>query len=533
MAAERWDVLVIGGGIVGAGIARDAAMRGMRVALVEKTDFAAGTSGKTSKLVHGGLRYLEDLRLGLVRSAIRERDLWLRNEPRLVRPLEFLIPVHRGGDARWKLRIALRLYGWFSAGRSMGTSRMVTRAELAALEPRLLPQDLKGAGRYFDASVPDARLVLETIRSAAEHGAVVANHAEVVGLLRDGPRVAGAKIRDAFAGGEISVHAKVVVNAAGPWLDRVRALAGNAPPTLRPTKGIHILVPRDLIGQRHAVALRAPDGRLFFMIPWGSFSLIGTTDSDYRQSLDDVRATDREVGYLLSAANGAFPKANLTASDVVSTYAGVRPLIASGSRAKESDISREHVVLEEDGMMGVAGGKLTTHRAMAEDVVDRVARRLAGGGARFGPCRTAEVPLRVPPNEDDARRVRELVAKPEILERLLAWYDPSDLAAHLTERPETAQVLAPDVPYLWAEVDHAVEHEMAGTLSDFMVRRTWILHEVRDHGRLVAPSVAARMAARLGWDRERIRAELAAFELEVERCVPARELLAGPPPEKA
>src|SRR2546427_6195561 len=260
-------------------------MREMRVALAERTDFAAGTSGKTSKLVHGGLRYLEDFRLGLVRTAIRERDLWLRQEPRLVTPLEFVIPVYRGGDAAWKVRLALRVYAWLARGAGR-RARMLSREALAAEEPSLAPPGLRGGGKYMDAAVSDARFVWAVIAAAMEAGATVQNHMEVTGLLLESGRVVGANVTDSIGGERGSVRARIVVNAAGPWLDRVRALAVNSKPALRPTKGIHILVPRDRIGNRHAAALRASDGRLFFVIPWGAFSLIGTTDTDYRGDPD-------------------------------------------------------------------------------------------------------------------------------------------------------------------------------------------------------------------------------------------------------
>ncbi|HYS72326.1 MAG TPA: glycerol-3-phosphate dehydrogenase/oxidase, partial [Thermoplasmata archaeon] len=415
MAQSKLDVLVIGGGIVGAGVARDAAMRGMRVALVERTDFAAGTSGKTSKLVHGGLRYLEDFRLGLVRTAIRERDLWLRQEPRLVTPLEFVIPVYRGGDAGWKVRLALRAYAWLSRGAGR-RARMLSREGVAAEEPSLAPPGLRGGGKYMDAAVPDARFVWAVIAAATDAGATVLNHAEVTGLVVESGRVVGANVTDSLGGEKAPVRARIVVNAAGPWLDRVRALAVNSKPALRPTKGIHILVPRERIGNRHAAALRASDGRLVFVIPWGGFSLIGTTDTDYRGDPETVQATDADVAYLLAAANLAFPTARLTPADVVSTYAGVRPLVESGRPAQESDISREHELLHDAGMMSIAGGKLTTYRAMAEEVVDAITKHLGGN---FRSCRTADVPLRPPPDPRAADELRALVAKPELIDRLL------------------------------------------------------------------------------------------------------------------
>ncbi len=504
MGSEPFDLLVIGGGVVGAGIARDAALRGLRTALVERGDFASGTSGKTSRLIHGGLRYLRNLKVGLVRQAVRERDLLLERSPALVRPLAFTIPAYEGrGMGRTTLRFGLWLYDFLSRDKVLPRRRWLSRDQVKEREPGLSGIGLVGGGLYHDAVANDARVVLAVVRSAAEAGAAVATYASVTEVVRSEGRVTGAKIRDTLANADLEVRASVVVNATGVWLDRLRSVA---PETLRPTKGIHVFLPRKQVGNRDAVVLNTKrDGRMVFVLPWGTLTLVGTTDTDFQGDPDRVVPDAADVAYLIDAINDAFPEAHVGVEDVVSAYAGLRPLIQEGTGKEESDISREHEVFEDpDSLISVAGGKLTTHRAMAQEVVDRVCARL---GRRL-PCRTAEGAL-----GPEAAAVEELRALglDESVARFLASRHSVDDVRPWLGKPSAEDRILPELPYLWIEVSLAVGTEMAMTLEDVMVRRLGLFYEAADQGLAVAPKVAERMGSHLGWDAARQEAEVRAY----------------------
>jgi len=507
MAAEAFDVLVVGGGVVGAGIARDAALRGLRTALVERGDFASGTSGKTSRLVHGGLRYLKNGKVGLVRMAVRERDRLLRRAPGLVRPLAFTLPSYRGkGMGPLTLRFGLFLYDVLSKDRVLPRRRWLGPGEVTRREPRLRGDGLLGGGVYHDAITDDARLVLAIVRAAADAGAVVANYAEVVQLRREGGRVVGATVRDRLRDRTMDVRASIVVNATGVWMGRLRAAASDTAP-VRPTKGIHVFLPRERVGNREAVVLSAKrDGRMLFVLPWGDLTLVGTTDTFWEGDPDRVVPDAEDVAYLLESVNEAFPQARVRPEDVVSGYAGLRPLLREASPRKESDISREHEVFEDpDGLLSVAGGKLTTQRAMAEEVVDRICRRLG----RHAPCATRDAWTGPPADAETA--YREMGFEPALAAHLAGRHDPAQFVRWL-EEPLARDPVVPGWRYVWAEVDAAVEEEMAMTLADVMVRRLGLFYETRDQGLSVAPAVAARMARHLGWDAQRIRDEVRRYE---------------------
>jgi len=506
MRTETFDLLVVGGGIVGAGIARDAAMRGLRTALVDRGDFGSGTSSKTSRLVHGGLRYLKKFRIGLVRQAVRERDRLIRQSPSLVRPLAFTIPAYEGrGTGPLTLRFGLWVYDFLSRDKVLPRRRWLTSAGVQDREPGLAASGLGGGGVYHDALTNDARLVLALVRSAAESGATVANHAGVTELLREGGRVVGARIRDRMTQEAFDLRATVVVNATGVWLDRLRS-ASTAAPTLRPTKGIHIFLRRDKIGNREAVVLNAKrDGRMLFVLPWGALTLVGTTDTDFDGDPDRVLPTPDDVRYLLEAVNEAFPRARVGPADVVSAYAGLRPLIREGTPKEESDISREHDVFEDaDGLLSVAGVSLTTHRAMAEEVVDRVCDRL---GRKLA-CRTADAGLG--PSPGYANELRALGVEALAAGFLASRHPLADIRPWLG-KPSAEDRIVPELPYPWIEVSIAVECEMAATLDDVMVRRLGLFYESPDQGLAVAAGVAERMGAHLGWDAARVENELQAY----------------------
>ncbi len=507
MRKESFDVLVVGGGVVGAGVARDVACRGFATALVDRGDFASGTSGKTSRLVHGGLRYLRNYRFGLVRRAVRERDLLLRNAPGLVHPLPFLIPAYADhGPSRTLLRFGLFLYDLLSKEKTLPRRSWLSAEQAREREPRIAERGLAGAGLYYDAWTDDSRLVLAIVQDAAAAGAIVANHAEVEGLVHQGGRVAGARLRDAVAGASFEVSARFVVNATGVWLDRVRTARRD--PTIRPTKGIHVFVPRAKIGNRSALALSAKrDGRIVFVLPWGNLALVGTTDTDFRGDPDGVVPDSGDVAYLLETVNAAFPDAHLGPADVVSAYAGLRPLLRKrGAEKSESDISRDHAIFwDPDGLISVTGGKLTTHRLMAEEVGGLLAIRL--GRPRSSGTRNRPLGPPVGPLDE----FTGLGFDEETALHLQARYAPEQMRRFLGA-PSARERILPSTPHTWAEVDIAMDEEMAMTVVDVLVRRLGLFYESPEQGVRAAAMVAERMGKVLGWESQRIDLEIRAYE---------------------
>ena len=388
-----YDVVVIGGGINGAAIARDAAMRGMRVALLERDDFASGTSSRSSRLIHGGLRYLEHGYFHLVFESSRERRLLLALAPHLVRPLAFTWPVYRGARVpRWKLAAGILLYDALSLFRNVARGRSLGRARIVEREPKLATTNLLGGAVYYDAATDDTRITLVNALGAESAGAAVLNHAPVRSITThpDGLHV---YVEDLLTRRHMTVRARVVVNATGPWTDTVERLAGHdAPPAVRGTKGAHIAVPRARIGNREALTILSPlDGRVMFILPSGVNAIIGTTETPTTSAPEDVRASETDVAYLLESANAFFPDARLRRDDVVSAWAGVRPLITAGYTAAATSASREHALAwTADDMVSITGGKLTAYRAIAAEVVDAVEERL---GTPHVPCTTDRVPL--------------------------------------------------------------------------------------------------------------------------------------------
>lgn len=528
MAAEPVDVLVIGGGITGAGIARDAALRGFRTAVVDKGDLGGGTSSLSSRLIHGGIRYLEEGDFRLVFEASHERRVLLGIAPHLVHPLPFLFPVYRGARVpAWKLRAGMWLYDLLAAFHNVKWHRWLGRKATQRLEPGLRDKELKGAALYYDAQADDARLVIATMRSAAQAGALVANYAEATALLKPDGRVGGATVRDGLTGRASTIRALVVVNAAGPWVDRVRSLDdAGAEPLLRPTKGVHVAVPRKRIGHTHAVTLTSPiDGRVMFVLPWDDLSYIGTTDSDDDASPDEVRATADDVVYLLRSANAFFPHARLSPADVVASWAGLRPLLRPARDVTASAASREHRVVDSpSGLVTIAGGKLTTYRVMARDVVDRVAARLRelDGRPRAPRVPTDRLPLPGGETADLAGFVKAAMdrgASERTARHLVARYGSEAAAVlNLVDRDRAlGRPIVAGRPALWAEVAHAVEREMVVRLSDVLVRRLHLFYATRDQGVPAASPVAEWLAEPLGWDASRRAEEVTAYRELVER----------------
>jgi len=528
MAAEPVDVLVIGGGITGAGIARDAALRGFRTAVVDKGDLGGGTSSLSSRLIHGGIRYLEQGQFRLVFEASRERRVLLGIAPHLVHPLPFLFPVYRGARIpAWKLRAGMWLYDLLAAFHNVKMHRWLGRKATQRLEPGLRDKELKGAALYYDAQTDDARLVIATMRSAAHAGALVANYAEVTALIKPDGRVGGATVRDELTGRTSTVRALVVVNATGPWVDRVRRLDdAGSDLLLRPTKGVHVAVPRKRVGHTQAVTLMSPiDGRVMFVLPWGDLSYIGTTDTDEDASPDDVRATADDVVYLLRSANAFFPHARLSPADVIASWAGLRPLLRPPRQVGPSAASREHRLVESpSGLLTIAGGKLTTYRVMARDAVDRVAARLRqlDGRPRGPRAPTDRLPL---PGGETAdleglvKAAMERGASERTARHLVAAYGSEAAAVlNLVDRDRAlGRPIVAGRATLWAEVAHAVEREMAVRLSDVLVRRLHLFYATRDQAVPAASPVADWLAEALGWDATRRAEEVAAYQDLVAR----------------
>ncbi len=522
LSAQQFDALVIGGGITGAGVARDAAMRGLRVALVEQSDFASGTSSRSSRLVHGGVRYLEHGQLHLVFESSRERRTLLRIAPHLVRPLAFTWPVYRGARVpRWKLGIGLALYDVLALFRNVGRHVRLDIRGVLAREPRLRSSGLTGGAQYWDAATDDVRLTLANVLSAREAGAVVVNHARVTSMLRDdGGRVTGAQVIDVESGAVVDVRARVTVNAAGPWSDRVQELAQTTTAGVRGSKGVHVCVARSRVGNVAAVTLIAPqDGRVMFVLPAGAFTIIGTTDTFDDVEPTDVRATEADVEYLLASANHHFPEAQLSRADVISAWAGLRPLAATAAGPKDpGSVSREHTIDEPTpGLVRVTGGKLTTYRAMAAQVVDVLVRSLGSAPDR---AHTDTVSLHgggitsVPATIAAATRA---TSDPVVAERLVHAYGAewSRVWSLATADATLRARVSPERPYVLAELRYAVEREMARTFGDLLIRRVPLAFETLDNGRGTARHIGSTVAHWFGWDAAALDLALEDYDREV------------------
>ncbi len=487
LAGERFDLLVIGGGITGCGVARDAAMRGLRVALVERDDFASGTSGRSSRLVHGGIRYLEHGQLHLVHESIRERQTLLRIAPHLVKPLAFTWPIYEGARVgKLKLRAGLFIYDLMAAGRSRGHFSL-DAARTLEREPSLRSDDLNAGAVYYDAATDDARLTLANALAARQHGAMIVNHASVKSIVRDGADgIRATVIREASSE---ELRARVAVNATGIWQNDFSS--DTRAERLRGSKGVHISVPRERVGNKEALTLISPvDGRVMFCLPAGAQTIIGTTDTWTTESPEEVRATESDVRYLLDSANHYFPSARLSASDVVSAWAGIRPLASRAKSANPTSISREHSIAVDDlGVINVTGGKLTTYRSMAAEVVDTAEKAL---GRK--PSRSPTDWVLLPGGEREVG-----VTKLQ------------------NGNPDLAAALIPGLPYTGADLVYAVKEEMAATLSDVLIRRTHLAFETPDHGIEASARAAEIVAPYLGWGDDVKRARLRAYRSDVER----------------
>jgi glycerol-3-phosphate dehydrogenase len=532
LAAEPFDVLVIGGGITGAGVALDAATRGYSVALVERADYAIGTSSRSSKLVHGGLRYLQNFDLGLVREALLERQLNVALAPHLVRPLPLVVPAFDGARPDRLTGIGLNMYDVMSVDRisplarrrarddadwSPARHRMIGGDEVLELVPALAGRTPSGGYLFYDCQTDDVRLVLTVLAEAVRFGAVAANRLEAIALLQDDGRACGARVRDHESGEELEVRADNVVNATGVWADRLRPgeLHDEAEvPVIRPSRGTHIIVPGATLPLVAGVIAPAGGGRTIFVLPWLGQTLVGTTDNDYEGDLERVRPAPEDVEYLLDAVN-AFFATDFQTSDITGAYAGVRPLISTGDPRKSVDISRKAELYEtSSGMVTITGGKLTTWRRMAKMTVDRIVER----EGRDAPCQTHQVPLGMAIEPADLPRVPGV---PEDAYDQLAHrygYAAHEVLRLAAERPELAAPVQPGMPDLLAEAAYAARREQARTVGDVLLRRTRLaLTAARD---VCAPGAAAPylvadvLAAELGWEPGRTAREVDAFRVE-------------------
>ena len=542
LAAERFDVLVIGGGITGAGAALDAASRGLRVALVEARDLASGTSSRSSKLIHGGLRYLEQFDFKLVYEALRERDLLVSKlAPHLVKPVSFMYPLYKKVVERPYVGAGLVLYDAMEGTRRpVPHHRHLTARGALKRAPALSPDRLAGAMLYYDAQVDDARHTLTVARTAAAHSAVIGTRVSAVGLLRDadGTRVTGARVRDEESGREITVTAEAVVICAGVWTDQVHELAGvQAGYRVRMSKGVHVVVPRAAVDASTGMILRTDKSVLFF-IPWGEHWIVGTTDTDFSGDPAEPTATEEDIQYILAAANRALAHP-LTRANVVAVYAGLRPLVDprvghNGSKPT-TKLSREHVVdAPVPGLVSVAGGKFTTYRLMARDVVDAA---VADFGREVPGSVTDQVPLlgadglaAVQPAA--GRLAEDYGVTRAAVEHLLGRYGTlaEEVLNPIRADAGLARPLAEPHPYLRAEVAYAVTHESALHVEDVLMRRTRLFIESADAGVGAAAEVSAIMGRLLGWSRRRRAAETRRYldPVQVERAARATDSVPAP-----
>ncbi len=478
LTQKTFDLAILGGGILGAGIARDAALRGLSVALVEKADFAGGTSSRSTKLAHGGLRYLEQLAFGLVAESCRERNLLLTMAPHLVQPLSFLLPVYEGDPRSLStIRLGTSLYDWLTPRRQrvLPPHRTLSAEEAVAEEPALPRAGLRGAVLFYDCQMDDARLCLETILDANRQGAVCLNYCEVQGFRQTHGRIDAAQVLDHVSGDSFDVRAKLFVNAAGPWIERVARWHHGAREevALSPTKGVHLIIPR--VNREHGVYFQSRlDQRMIFLLPWDSMSLLGTTDTDYPQSPDDVLATTADVDYLLGQLRNLVPDHAIDPQSVITSFAGVRALLRSTGRRPSRRSREERIALSGENLLTVAGGKYTTFRAIADKAVCLASDTLS---RKRSVCRTAELPL--------------------------PQHRPDPAGQQLSDSPRVFE----------SDIVHACDAEMAVTLSDVMRRRTRLA--LSPHGgAATAAQVGRVMTERLGWQESMLERQLREYLTE-------------------
>ncbi len=537
-----YDVVVIGGGVNGAATARDAALRGLSVLLIEKNDFAGGTTSWSTRLVHGGLRYLEYFEFNLVRESLREREILLRSAPHLVQPIQMTIPIYGSGTrSYWEIMAGMVLYDVLSYDKTLPNHRMLTKAKLRQLFRSIDHEDAKGAAQYYDGQAEHAeRLCLETLLDAQAAGADVLNYATVTGLQREGDRITQLTAYDQIAEASFTVtlpSSGVVVNTSGPWVDRVLGLGqrqGEAAPIgdqqkIGGTKGSHIIVDPFPGAPQSALYVEAKsDGRPYFIVPWCGQYLIGTTDLKYTGDLDRVKADDDEIDYLIAETNRVLPTARLTRKDVKFTYSGVRPLPYAGDK-KAGSITRAHILFDHtkegvSNLVSLIGGKLTTHRQVGEEMTDWACKKL-GKPVSKSPTRHRPLPGCIWQDDerlaDASEQYRDRIA-PERLDHLFTTYGARSfqLLALVDESPDLAAPLLESHPNIRAEVVFAMRHEMAHTVLDFTRRRT-VLAMNANYGYDVLDPILDTLRQHCGWDEAKCQAEIKAYKTFMEEnCIP-------------
>lgn len=516
---ERFDAAVIGGGINGAAVARDAAMRGLRVALIDRGDFAGQTSSRSTKLIHGGLRYLPQGQLHLVYEALRERELLTNlTAPHLVRPIELLFPVYAGAAvSRVALWAGLLVYDLLARTPRIHRHRALSAAQVAAMEPELNRAGLRGGAIYYDSHGDDSRLTLENALDAAMHGAAAANYIALEGFEKRGGKLCSAQVKDVLSGEAFTIEARLFVNAAGPWIDHVRRMDDPATEAaVRLTKGVHLVLDSRRLALRHSLVLSAGAGRIVFLIRDRDSILLGTTDTDFGGDPASVHAEAGDVEYLIDVVQRFIPDAALRPRDAIASFAGVRTLIAGDGSVAPSRVPREELIIPgKTGMLSIAGGKLTTHRRIAQRVVDMIAREL-GMPVKTSPTLTTPLPGARPLSASGATGAPGVKAdriEPAACAELAARYGSrAALLEHLIEqRPELAEPLCADCPVLAVEAVYAARFEMALTLEDFLVRRTAIARRATADVTSIAQRAAHLMGSELGWSPQRELAEAAQF----------------------
>jgi glycerol-3-phosphate dehydrogenase len=516
LKSTSYDLLVIGGGITGAGIALDAASRGLRIALLEKNDFASGTSSRSTKLIHGGLRYLKQLEFGLVKEVGSERAVVHNLAPHLVIPEKMLLPLsEKKGLGYWLTSIGLKIYDWLAGVKPEDQRRMLTRNQTLKAEPLLRKDDIKGGAIYAEYRTDDARLTVEIIKTAVQYGADILNYTKVTDFTYEDGRVTGVNVTDQINGSQFTVKAEVVVSAAGPWVDELREInRSKSGKQLHLTKGVHIVVPHEKLPVKQAIYFDVDDGRMIFAIPRAGVTYIGTTDTTYHDSKEQVLATQEDASYLIKAVNATFPTANLKIHDIESSWAGLRPLIHEEGKSA-SELSRKDEIFEStSGLISIAGGKLTGYRKMAERVVNLVIKNHFED-RKLKPCFT-----------DRIRLTGSMLNYDEVKQYLKTLQSRVSLrvARYLVENygKQSEEILSatsssddPEFSLIKAELQFGIEQEMVSSLSDFFIRRTGLVYFDIHRVRKWKEAAATIMQERLKWSDQKRKDEIAKLEEQI------------------
>lgn len=521
---QTFDLVIIGGGITGAGIALEASQSGVNVLLIDKSDFASGTSSQSSKLVHGGLRYLQQYHFGLVATALRERYQLLQRAPHLIKKLSFLLPIyHDAPDGYWKLHAGLFFYDNLSFFHQIGKHRMVAQDEIKQRLSGLKTNGLKAAAHYWDAQGDDARLVLASILTAVQSGLQAINYLDCKSFNKDNRNCWVIDTIDCLTQQHYSISAKVIVNATGPWSDITRGLANgydSQPARVRNTRGVHLLVARQKMPIDDAVMIFSPiDHRAMFAIPWEGMVLLGTTDRDYNQSLDEICATIEDVNYILESFNDAFPDSSIKQDDIISTMAGCRPLVMKKGKKHASEISREHAIFEEpQGCINIIGGKLTTYQKMAKDTLRAV---LKHHGLRK---KRSTKQCRLVGSQGNFQSIRQQLLTNklldiDVLQALIGRYgtETKQVLDLVNQQLALGERILPGYNYIWAEIDYTIQNEMVMQLDDLIMRRTRLFYLCHNHGQPVIKEIVARMANLLNWDQSVVAHQLERYEYLVQQ----------------